>query len=68
MIYEYWPSTTKPGKWQWFWHLKADNGEVIAQGEGYQSKTDVLRVIDLVRMSGFAKIGLRVLPRVKLKK
>lgn len=33
----------------WRWHLKAANGEVMAQGEGYVSKANVLRGIETVR-------------------
>ena len=33
----------------WRWHLRAGNGEVIAQGEGYVTKSSVLRGIETVR-------------------
>ena len=33
----------------WFWHLKAANHEIIAQGEGYRNKDDALDAIDLIQ-------------------
>jgi uncharacterized protein YegP (UPF0339 family) len=35
MKYEYWKSSSNGN---WYWHVKAANGEGIAQGEGYISK------------------------------
>jgi len=29
----------------WYWHIKAGNGEVIAQSEGYAGKEHVLDVL-----------------------
>ncbi len=52
MKYEYWKA--KDGKW--YWHLKAANGEKIAQGEGYVNKADVLHVIKLVQSSSAAPL------------
>ncbi len=37
-------------------HLKAANGEIIAQGEGYQAKEDCLNAIELVKKSCNAEI------------
>ena len=37
-------------------HLKATNGEIIAQGEGYQTKEDCLNAIELVKKSCNAEI------------
>lgn len=34
---------------EWRWRLKAGNGEIIAQGEGYRNKQDCMHAIDLVR-------------------
>ena len=34
---------------RWFWHLKAANHEIIAQGEGYRNKADALAAIDLIQ-------------------
>ena len=48
MKYEYWKS---PADRQWYWHLKADNGEKIAQSEGYTRKSNCLRAIRLVKAS-----------------
>jgi uncharacterized protein len=53
MKFEYWKSTTNNN---WYWHLKAANGEKIAQGEGYKNKADVLTVIGLVQNSSIAAI------------
>lgn len=40
------------------WHLRARNGEIIAQGEGYTSKRAVLRAIATVRRNA-ALAGVR---------
>ena len=37
----------KAGEYRW--HLRANNNEIIAQGEGYVSKGDCLHCIDLIR-------------------
>lgn len=50
MKYEYWKSQNG----NWYWHLKAANGEKIAQGEGYTSKAGVLHAIALVKGSSNA--------------
>ena len=41
----YWQRAPK----DWRWHLKAGNGEIVAQGEGYVSKQGVLRGIGAVK-------------------
>lgn len=51
MKYEYWKSAQNGN---WYWRLKAANGEVIANGEGYRNKADVLSVIKLVKGSAGA--------------
>ena len=51
MKYEYWKSTANK---QWYWHLKAANGEKIAQGEGYTAKANCLAAIKLVKGSAGA--------------
>jgi len=51
MKYEYWKSQ-KNGNW--YWHLKAANNQVIATGEGYINKADVLTVIKLVKGASLA--------------
>jgi uncharacterized protein YegP (UPF0339 family) len=35
----------------WYWHLKAANHEIIAQGEGYVSKAGALHAVSLVKAS-----------------
>jgi uncharacterized protein YegP (UPF0339 family) len=40
MEYEYWKSS-KDGNW--YWHLKAANGEIVAQSQGYDSIAAKLR-------------------------
>lgn len=34
---------------QWYWHLRAANGEIIAQGEAYATERGVLRGIAAVQ-------------------
>lgn len=46
MKFEYWQSSKNSN---WYWHLKASNGVVIAQGEGYVNKADCLHVINLIK-------------------
>lgn len=46
MKFEYWQSLTNQN---WYWHLRAANGQIIANGEGYVDKVDCLRAIDLVK-------------------
>lgn len=43
---------------RYFWHLKAGNGEVIAQGHtrGYSRKVDMDRAIELVQGSAIAVV------------
>ena len=33
----------------WRWHLKAGNGEIVAQGEGYRTRAGALRGVAAVR-------------------
>lgn len=44
MKFEVWQN--KGGSW--CWHLKAKNGEIIATGEAYVSRSSVLHAINLV--------------------
>ena len=53
MLYEYWQSKTNN---QWYWHLKAANGEKIAASEGYTSKQNCLAAIELVKKSSAAPV------------
>ncbi len=39
---------------KWFWRLRAKNGEIVAQGEGYSRLIDAMRAIALVQSSGTA--------------
>ncbi len=34
---------------QWYWHLVAPNGEIIAQSEGYKQKQSALDTIEKVQ-------------------
>ena len=38
----------KPGQF-WRWRLKANNGEIVAQGEGHSSKADARRAYETMR-------------------
>lgn len=51
MKFEYWKS-----KCRWYWHLKAANGEIIAHGEGYRRKIDMLKTITLMRRTALAEL------------
>ena len=45
--FDYWQSKKNN---EWYWHLKANNGQVIAVGgEGYKRKEDCTHGIDLVK-------------------
>lgn len=46
MKFEYWKSDKNTN---WYWTLKAANGEKIAQSEGYSSKQNYVAAIQLVR-------------------
>lgn len=46
MYFQIWQSSTN---YQWYWHLKAANHQIIAQGEGYASKEGALHAINLVK-------------------
>lgn len=57
-LFEYWP-----GKSDWRWHLKAGNGRIVAQGEGYSSKAAVRRgVAAVIRAAAIAGV-IRRSPR-----
>lgn len=53
MTYWYWQSKQDR---QWYWHLKAGNGEIIAHGEGYRNEADCVAAIGLVKNSGSAPV------------
>jgi uncharacterized protein YegP (UPF0339 family) len=41
---------------QWYWHLRATNGKIIAQGEGYKRRSDLLKTIARIQKCAAAKI------------
>lgn len=43
--FEYWKSNKNK---QWYWRIRAGNGEPIAQGEGYKSKAGALKLFRLL--------------------
>lgn len=43
--FEYWKSVKNK---QWYWRIRAGNGEPISNGEGYKSMRGVLKVFDLL--------------------
>jgi uncharacterized protein YegP (UPF0339 family) len=53
MRFVYWRTLTLGG-WRWRWHLKARNGEIIAQGQGFRSEAACLHSINLVKASSDA--------------
>ena len=54
MKFQYWKSSRNG---EWYWRLRADNGEPIAAGgEGYKSKADCLHGINLVKSAGNAEV------------
>ena len=53
MTYWYWKSERDKF---WYWHLKATNGEIIANGEGYNNEADCLKAIGLVKNSKDAPV------------
>ena len=61
MKYEYWQADTTSRLW--YWHIRARNGEVVAQGQGYKRKRDLLHAIKLVQSSSDAEIALVKAPR-----
>lgn len=61
MKFEYWQSASG----DWHWHLKAKNGEIVAQGEGYVNKSDLFQAIGLVQESSDARVELRKQTRKK---
>lgn len=38
-----------PNTLQYYWHLKADNGEIIARGETYVSKQGCMDTVNLIK-------------------
>jgi uncharacterized protein len=52
MKYEYFKAKND----QWYWRLKAANGEIIAQSEGYINKADARHAITLLKASASAPV------------
>ena len=48
MYFQIWLSDNNK---QWYWHLRAANHQVIANGEGYYNREDCERAIALVQSS-----------------
>jgi uncharacterized protein len=42
----------------YYWHLKAANGEIIAQSEGYTTKEGAERGVDAVKRGVLAVLGI----------
>lgn len=63
MKYEYWKAQTG----NWYWHLKAANGEKIAQSEGYTTKENCLHSIALVKSSSIGQLGRHTQLAAKLR-
>lgn len=34
---------------QWYWHLRARNGEIVAENEGLKTRASVMKVFRLLR-------------------
>jgi uncharacterized protein YegP (UPF0339 family) len=51
MHFELYRRLTLRGR-QWFWRLRAQNGRIIAQGEGYHNRADAAHAIELVKGTG----------------
>lgn len=48
MKFHLWQQFTLFGR-RWYWHLKARNGEIVAQSEAYRNRADALKTIELIR-------------------
>lgn len=48
MRFEIWESAADR---QWYWHLKAGNGEIIASGEGYTTEEKCIHAVNLVKIT-----------------
>jgi uncharacterized protein YegP (UPF0339 family) len=47
LTFQIYRSLTLAGR-RWFWRAVARNGEIVASGEGYRHKADVLNVVELI--------------------
>lgn len=61
MIAELFPRRSLLGKRQWYFRIKARNGETLAQSEGYANRVDALHTLQLLR-DGAHKIVIKELP------
>jgi uncharacterized protein YegP (UPF0339 family) len=50
--FEYWQSVTG----QWYWRLRAKNGRIVAQSEGYSRKSSCLKTIEQIQDSAHGAI------------
>jgi uncharacterized protein YegP (UPF0339 family) len=53
MYYQIWQSASN---YNWYWHLKAANHEIVVQSEGYVTKAGALHAISLVKTSYSAPV------------
>jgi len=53
MKFTYWKNQYN----QWYWRLRAHNGQIIASGEGYVNQVDCLRAINLVKLAHDAPVA-----------
>ncbi len=53
MKFEYWRSSIDR---LWYWHLKSDSNQKLAQGEAYSSKSACLEAIEQVRRAHEAEV------------
>jgi uncharacterized protein YegP (UPF0339 family) len=51
--FEYWRSAMDR---RWYWHLRTDQNEKLAQGEAYATRAECLRAMTQVQQSGLAPI------------
>lgn len=52
MYFQMWKATDG----NWYWHLRADNHEIVAHGEGYKNQADCKIAIALVKSCGNAPL------------
>lgn len=64
MKFEHWQSELDS---KWYWHLRADNHEIVAQGEGYETERACLHGVSLVQQSASATLH-KVTPPTKHRK
>jgi uncharacterized protein YegP (UPF0339 family) len=62
--FEYWKSAKNK---QWYWRIRAGNGEPIAQGEGYKSKAGALKLFRLLLSLPLVAVDINVDKRLRKK-